>query len=118
MNKLHSSSTSAFSAPRALLGLLLCSTALIVALSASGFFSVTAQPPTPQQNSVAIGRSYHNDISPPLLVIPPWSQADRTSEREANENPKVPNRHIDGLDPVIQSNHASSALAMAAAVAS
>jgi hypothetical protein len=46
--------------------------------------------------------------------MPPWSAADAKSEHEANENPKVPHRHVDGADPVIQSRHASSTLALVA----
>jgi hypothetical protein len=116
MNK-PDSSISASSRLRVLLSFLLCSTALVLVLFASGFLSLnslSAQAPTAQQNSVAVGSSYHNDVSPPLSSMRPWSAADRKSEREANENPKIPFRHVDGADPVIQSTHTSSALAMAA----
>jgi hypothetical protein len=111
------SSSSASSYPRVLLSFLLCSIGLLLVLFASGFLSansLSAQAPTAQQNSVAVGSSYHNDVSPPLHSMPPWSPADRKSEREANENPKIPFRHVDGADPVIQSSHTSSALALAA----
>jgi len=108
---------SASSRLNVLLSLLLCSAALVFAFLASGFLSgpsLTAQAPTAQQNSVVEGRSYRNDVSPPLYSMPPWSPADRKPEREANENPKIPHRHVDGADPVIQRMHTSSALAMAA----
>src|ERR1700736_3621713 len=107
-------SCSASSQLRVLLSFLLGTAALLLAFVAPGFFSgnsLTAQAPTGQQNSVATGRSYHNDMSPPLLTLPPWSAADGKSEHEANENPKIPYRHADGADPVIQRMHTSSALA-------
>ncbi len=116
MNQPHSS-RSASSRLQILLSLLLGSAALIIAVLASGFLSgpsLTAQAPTAQQNSVTEGRSYRNDVSPPLYSMPPWSPADRKSEREANENPKVPYRHVDGADPVVQRMHTSSALALVA----
>jgi hypothetical protein len=111
------SSCSASSQLRILLSFVLGSAALLLVFLAAGFLSgnsVTAQAPTAQQNSVATGRSYHNDMSPPLVTLPPWSAADGKSEHEANENPKIPHRHIDTADPVIQNRHTSSALALAA----
>lgn len=111
------SSCSASSQLRILLSFLLGSAALLLVFLAAGFLSgnsVTAQAPTAQQNSVATGRSYHNDMSPPLVTLPPWSAADGKSEHEANENPKIPHRHIDTADPVVQNRHTSSALALAA----
>src|ERR1700738_1636070 len=111
------SSCSASSRLNILLSLFLCLAGLLFAFLASGFLSgpsLTAQAPTAQQNSVAEGRSYRHDVSAPLYSMPPWSPADRKSEREANENPKIPHRHVDGADPVIQRMHTSSALAMAA----
>src|SRR5947209_14719383 len=50
---------------------------------------------------------YHNDVSPPLRDMPAWSEGDgrRGAERDANENPKVPYRHVDSFDPVIQNSH-------------
>lgn len=115
--KITSSSQSAFVRLRLLLSFLLCSAGALLALLASGLFggnSLSAQAPSAQANSVAVGRSYHNDVSPPLRNLPAWSAADAKSEHEANENPKVPHRHQDTADPVIQNMHASSALATAA----
>ena len=59
--------------------------------------------------SVQVGASYHNDISPPLREMPPWNESDlrRGGDREANENPKVPYRHVDSFDPVVQNWDAS-----------
>jgi hypothetical protein len=116
MNKPHSACAGS-SRLQILLSLLLGSAALVIAFLASGFLSgasLTAQAPTAQQNSVAEGRSYRNDVSPPLYSMPPWSAADRKTEHEANENPKIPYRHVDGADPTIQTRHTSSTLAMIA----
>ena len=54
--------------------------------------------------SVQVGASYHNDVSLPLRDMPAWSESDlrRGGERDANENPKIPYRHIDSYDPVVQ----------------
>jgi hypothetical protein len=45
---------------------------------------------------------------PALRDMPAWTEYDlrRGGEREANENPKVPYRHIDTFDPVVQNTHA------------
>lgn len=90
---------------------------MLLAIAASNGLSsgrAFAQAPDAQANSVAVGKSYRNDVSPPLRSMPPWSATDAKSEHEANENPKIPNRHQDAADPVIQSMHTSSALAIAA----
>ena len=41
--------------------------------------------------------------------MPAWSDVDvrRGGDRDANENPKIPYRHIDGYDPVVQNWHVS-----------
>lgn len=102
----------AFIQLRLLLGLATGGAGLLLALFASGLLgSLSAQAPTAQQNSVTVGQSYHNDVSPPLRSMPPWSIADVKSEHEANENPKVPHRHQDAFDPVVQSMQASNNLA-------
>ena len=119
--KKPSCSQSAFIDRRALLGFLLCLSGMILAGLAFGIFSgsqVTAQGPTAQQNGLAIGKSYHNDVSPPLSSMPPWSASDAKLEHEANENPKVPHRHLDGFDPVIQSSHAPLTAAITPSIAS
>jgi hypothetical protein len=98
-----------------LLSLVLGSAGMLFALlGAFSDSSLSAQPPTAQQNSVAVGASYHNDVSPPLRAMPPWRPSEAKAEHEANENPKLPNRHRDVVDPVIQRFHASTALATVA----
>ena len=98
---------SAFSLSR-LLACLLCLLSLILALLAiSGSFgtkSLAQAPGNTNGSSVWVGASYHNDISPPLREMPASSEADlrRGVDREANENPKIPYRHVDSFDPVVQ----------------
>src|SRR5438270_6811141 len=104
---------SAFSTSR-LLACLLCLLSLLLALIAiSGPFG-TKSPAQGAGNtnssSVWVGASYHNDVSPPLREMPAWNESDlrRGVDREANENPKIPYRHIDSFDPVVQNAHASA----------
>jgi hypothetical protein len=103
---------SAFSISR-LLACLLCLVGLflvLLAISAPlGTRSLAEAPGNTSGSSVWVGASYHNDVSPPLRDMPAWSESDfrRGGEREANENPKVPYRHVDSFDPVVQSWDAS-----------
>src|SRR5437016_6016467 len=101
---------SAFSLSR-LLACLLCLLSLLLALlGISGPFgtkSLAQGAGNAVANSVQVGASYHNDVSPPLREMPAWNESDlrRGGEREANENPKVPYRHVDSFDPVVQNSH-------------
>jgi hypothetical protein len=101
---------SAFSLSR-LLACLLCLLSLLLALLAIsgplGTKSLAQGPGTAGADSVQVGVSYHNDVSLPLREIPAWSESDlrRGGERDANENPKVPYRHVDTFDPVVQNAH-------------
>jgi hypothetical protein len=111
--KTKSQSESAFFNPRILLSLVLCSIAILMALVGLGLFSggsLSAQAPNANQQSsgLTVGASYKNDISPPLRSMPPWKASDLKAEHEANENPKVPYRHHDTPDPVIQKSHVST----------
>lgn len=68
-------------------------------LSPGGF--AFAQTPTPKKGvPFLVGVSYHNDVSGSLrnLALLPVSKI----EHEDNRNPKIPNHHVDGKDPVIQ----------------
>jgi hypothetical protein len=51
-------------------------------------------------NGVIVGTSYHNDTSPPLRDIKQLP-IESKSEREANENPKLPNHHKDLPDEAL-----------------
>src|SRR5437762_6848736 len=111
--KTKSASESAFFNPRILLGFVLCLIAILLALVGLGLFSagsLSAQAPNANQQSSGptVGASYKNDISPPVRSMPPWKASDLTAEHEANENPKVPYRHHDTPDPVIQKSHVST----------
>src|ERR1700757_3300760 len=103
---------SAFSLSR-LLACLLCLISLFLALLAiSGSFgakSLAQGTGNPSGSSVWVGASYHNDVSPPLREMPTSNESDlkRGVDREANENPKVPYRHVDSFDPVVQNWDAS-----------
>ncbi len=104
---------SAFSLSR-LLACLSCLLGLFLALlGISGSFgtkSLAQGPGNTSDSSVWVGASYHNDVSPPLREMPPWNESDlrRGVDREANENPKVPYRHVDSFDPVVQNADVSA----------
>src|SRR5205814_8134932 len=111
--KTKSASESAFFNPRILLGFVLCSIAVLLALVGLGLFSagsLSAQAPNAnhQSRGLAVGASYKDDISPPLRSMPRWKASDLKAEHEANENLKVPYRHHDTPDPVIQTTHVST----------
>ena len=109
--KNHSSFRSGSIQLRALFAVFLGVIGLCFAFVALGFFSsapVVAQDPTAQQMSegMTFGQSYKNDISPAMSSLPPQMAASGDkAQREANENPKIPNRHQDSADPVVQSRH-------------
>src|SRR5262245_52512619 len=54
-----------------------------------------------QQSEVTVGASVHNDTSEELRKM---KQLPLTGKREheANENPKIPHKHKDSSDPVVQ----------------
>ena len=103
---------SAFSLSR-LLACLLCLVSLLLALLAiSGSFgtkSFAQGAGNTSSSSVWVGASYHNDVSPPLRTMPAWNESDlrRGVDRDANENPKIPYRHVNTFDPVVQNWDAS-----------
>jgi hypothetical protein len=61
--------------------------------------SSAAQDQTP---GMIVGWSVKNDESPALRDMKVQPVQPQEEEKEANENPKLPNTHIDGPDPVIQ----------------
>ena len=75
---------------------------MVVGVLAAG--TALAQGPAQKQEGggVQVGTSYQNDVSLPLYYLPAWNGEKTGQEREAAENPKVPNRHVNGVDPVIQ----------------
>jgi len=58
------------------------------------------------KNGFQAGMSYQNDISLPLYYLPAYQGSEEENEerekREAAMNPKLPNNHVDSVDPVIQ----------------
>ena len=61
----------------------------------------TAQPVQGQGKNVKSGASSHNDTSPPLREMPQLPYTGKP-QKEANKNPRVPNKHNDTNDPVVQ----------------
>ncbi len=57
--------------------------------------------PQDKKGDVQVVESYHNDTSKPLRDTKP-KPIFFNSDHEANKNPKLPNRHIDSADPVVQ----------------
>ena len=53
-------------------------------------------------NRVQVISSYHNDVSRPLRELATLDVPQARQDREAAENPKIPNSHIDSPDRVIQ----------------
>jgi len=65
-----------------------------------------------QVQEITVGRSYHNDVSPPLrdMVQMPIRPHLAGDESEANKNPEIANNHIDAPDTVVQSTMAPNAM--------
>jgi len=108
--KRNSASEFAFFSPRVLLGFVLGLAGVFLALFALSLFSsgsASAQGRNQNQGASAlqVGASYRNDVSPPMRDLPAWTAAELKAQHEANENPKVPYRHKDSADPVIQNSH-------------
>ncbi len=99
---------------RRVLALFLCSLSLVLGLLGLNAFvgsSAVAENATRVSGpSILVGASYHNDVSRPLREMPGWDVSDLHAEpeQEANANPKIPYRHRDGYDPVVQNWHVSS----------
>jgi hypothetical protein len=107
--KKKSTSKSAFFNLRVLIGLVVVLAGVLLALLGFGTFSnASAQAnlgPSAQQGvgQMTVIPAVHSDLSPPLRDQPlEWPQAGE--EREPHVNPKLPIRHHDRPDPVIQSS--------------
>ena len=72
--------------------------AAIALVLGSGVFTVTASA----ENRVQVVPSYHNDVSRPLWQMAAEDVPFAHQEREAAENPKLPNFHKDSPDTVVQ----------------
>ncbi|HEY8187394.1 MAG TPA: fibronectin type III domain-containing protein [Pyrinomonadaceae bacterium] len=60
-----------------------------------------SNPNQDQAADITVVASYHNDTSIPLRDMKPQPVFSK-GQHEANENPKIPHKHKDGLDPVVQ----------------
>jgi hypothetical protein len=107
--KKKSTSKSAFLNLRVLIGLLVVLAGVLLALLGLGTFSsASAQTnvgPNAQQGvgQMRVIPAVHSDLSPPLRDVPAvWPQAGE--KREAHFHPRIPIRHHDRPDPVIQSS--------------
>ncbi len=101
-----------------LLAIGLCSISIFIVLFGLGLFtgssaqaqgkdSKTAPSKEEARTGVISAASNKNDVSPPLRNQPPWPVVAKQFEREANVNPKIPHKHVDSPDPVVQNAHAS-----------
>lgn len=105
-------SRDAFRNVRVLFGFALSSVGAVLALLA---FSVNSSAPVSaagakQSPGVIVGASYHNDVSPALRDQPAMPIQAR-QEREAAENPHIPNQHKDSPDLVVDKGTLLSQLA-------
>jgi hypothetical protein len=107
--KRKSTSKSAFFNLRVLIGLVVVLAGVLLALLGLGTFSsASAQTnvgPNAQQGvgQMRVIPAVHSDLSPPLRDQPMvWPQAGE--EREEHVHPRIPIRHHDRPDPVIQSS--------------
>ena len=109
--KKKSPSQSAFFNLRVLIGLFVVLAGVFLALLGFGTFSNASaqaqdQKPTPEQIGLTtVFHALRSDLSRPLREQPlEWPpRAKMGPEHEANLNPKIPHKHVDGMDPVIQS---------------
>jgi len=69
--------------------------------SSSGYIPHTSGTAQNERSNIIVGRSVHNDTSRPLREMKQLP-LERKPEHEANENPKVPNKHKDEPDEVAQ----------------
>src|SRR6266487_1636258 len=103
--KKTSASQSAFFNPRVLLGFVLCSLGLLLALLGFSVYSSSpalAQAANQAGSDVIVGASYHNDVSPALRDVQQGWPLVFKEQHEANPNPLIPNQHQDSPDAAVQ----------------
>src|SRR5437870_2476356 len=109
--KKKSASRAAFFNLRVLVGFGLSSAGVILALLALSINSTpSAAAAGPKQGPVAYGMSIHNDVSPALRDMPALP-IQAKQQREAMENPLIPNNHQDAPDTVVDKGTLLSQLA-------
>src|SRR6516162_1802215 len=107
-------SQSAFFCPRVVLGFVLCSLSLLLALLGFGVNSTSsalAAAPDQGDSQPIVGASYKNDVSPALRDMAQGWSLQFKPQHEAAENPKIPNNHQDSPDTVVQDKFVSALLA-------
>src|SRR6185295_8290948 len=62
--------------------------------------SPVINPGQDQKGNIQVVASYHNDTSKPLRDMKP--QPVFSKQQHENENPKIPTKHRDSADPVVQ----------------
>src|SRR5450432_3339781 len=111
--KKRSTSRDAFFNLRVLLGFVLSSVGVFLALLALSInsSSTAVAAGANQSPKPIVIHSIYNDVSPALRDVEPWP-VQRQQEHEAAENPKISTGlHKDGLDLVVQKGHLLGQLA-------
>ncbi len=104
-------SQSAFFNPRVLLGFVLCSLGVLLALlglSLNSSSSALAAAPNQGYGQPIVGASYKNDVSPALRDVGQGWPIQFKRQHEAAENPLIPNDHEDMPDTVVQDTQIST----------
>jgi len=117
--KKKSTSQSAFFNPRVLFGFVLCSLGLLLALLGFSVYSTSsALAATPNQGhgQPIVGTSYYHDVSPALRDVQQGWPLVFKERHEANENPKIPNNHVDSPDTVVQDKNVSALALLAPSI--
>src|SRR5215510_10873368 len=103
--KKTTASQSAFFNPRAVVGFVLCSLSILLALlgfSVNSTSSALAAGSDQGDSQPSVGASYKNDVSPALRDVAQGWPLQFKLRNEAAENPKIPNNHQDSPDAVVQ----------------
>ena len=108
--KKTTASQSAFFNPRVVLGFILCSLCVLLALLGFSINSTSfalAAAPDQGDGQPIVGASYKNDVSPALRDVAQGWPLQFKPQHEAAENPKIPNNHQDSPDTVVQDKFVS-----------
>ena len=105
--KKNSASESAFFNLRVLTGFVLSSVGVLLALLGFSLSSTSPVSAAGSKQTVIVGASYHNDVSPALRDLP-QGFTQLKQRHEGPENPLIPNNHKDAPDTVVQDSHISA----------
>src|SRR5213080_3603097 len=109
--KKKTASQSAFFNPRVVLGFVLCSLSVLLALlgfSINPTSSALAAAPDQGDGQPIVDASYKNDVSPALRNVAQGWPLQYKPQHEAAENPKIPNNDQDSPDTVVQDKFVSA----------